>query len=95
MTVSAWTAVIEITDPDPTMIDRLARTLGPEAAREVPRARARLERAGPAQLLVRLEARDTGALRAGLNTFLGWIDLAASTERVARELAPSGPKRLS
>ena len=95
MSASGWTAVIEISGPTPEVIDRLARTLGPEATREVPRARARLERTGPGGLLVRLEARDTGALRAGLNTFLGWIDLAASTERVAAASSRSGPKRLS
>ncbi len=87
MNASEWTATISVASSDPAVIDRLFRTLGPEAAREVPRARARLERSDPMHLLVRLTTRDTGALRAGLNTFLGWIDLTASTERVAADAA--------
>jgi tRNA threonylcarbamoyladenosine modification (KEOPS) complex Pcc1 subunit len=80
---SGWTATITVDRSDPDVIDRLARTLGPEAGREVPRARARLERAAPTRLVLHIETKDTGALRAALNTFLGWLDLAAATERVA------------
>ena len=83
MTASDWTATISIERADPGVIDRLARTLGPEAGREVPRARARLERVSPTRLELHITTKDTGALRAALNTFLGWVDLAAATERVA------------
>lgn len=83
MTASDWSAVIAIERADPDVIDRLARTLGPEAGREVPRARARIERSSPTRLELHISTKDTGALRAALNTFLGWIDLAAATERVA------------
>jgi len=80
---SDWTATIAVDGPDAAVIERLARTLGPEAGREVPRARARLERGAPTRLVLHITTKDTGALRAALNTFLGWIDLAAATERVA------------
>ncbi|MCI4360338.1 MAG: CTAG/PCC1 family protein [Thermoplasmata archaeon] len=83
MIASDWTATIRIAHADPTAIDRLARALAPEAGREVPRARARLERTADGLLLLHITTKDTGALRAALNTFLGWVDLASSTERVA------------
>ncbi len=83
MSASDWSATITVDGAGPDAIDRLTRTLGPEAGREVPRARARLERTAPNQLVLHIATKDTGALRAALNTFLGWIDLAAATERVA------------
>ena len=89
MTASEWTATIAVESPESAVIDRLARTLGPEAGREVPRARARLERAGPTRLDLHITTKDTGALRAALNTSLGWIDLAAATERVAAAEDPA------
>jgi tRNA threonylcarbamoyladenosine modification (KEOPS) complex Pcc1 subunit len=89
VTGSEWTATISVERDDPAVIDRLARTLGPEAGREVPRARAHLERASPTRLVLHITTKDTGALRAALNTFLGWIDLAAATERIAAASPPS------
>jgi len=83
VTGADWSATISVEAADPELLDRLARTLAPEAGREVPRARAHLDRAGPTRLVLHLTTKDTGALRAALNTFLGWIDLAAATERVA------------
>ncbi|HEV2448881.1 MAG TPA: KEOPS complex subunit Pcc1, partial [Thermoplasmata archaeon] len=53
--------------------------LAPELAREVPRTRVRLSRPAPNRVELSLQAHDTGALRAGLNTLLGWVAL---TERV-------------
>jgi tRNA threonylcarbamoyladenosine modification (KEOPS) complex Pcc1 subunit len=83
VSASEWTAAIAVEGHDPDVIDRLARTLGPEAGREVPRARARLARDSPTRLTLHITTRDTGALRAALNTFLGWIELASATEDVA------------
>ena len=77
---SPWSASIVVRRPDPESIDRLARALGPEAAREVPRARAAIARPDGRTLELRIEARDTGALRAALNTYLGWVALATATE---------------
>jgi tRNA threonylcarbamoyladenosine modification (KEOPS) complex Pcc1 subunit len=77
---SEWEAAIDIRRPTPEAAERLLRTLRPEAAREVPRVRATLTRSGAQVVTLRLLARDTGALRAALNTFLGWVSLAERTE---------------
>lgn len=89
MTAEGWTAEIVVRCASPADAERLHRVLGPESTREVPRARARLERSGDAFVRVVLEARDTGALRAGLQTFLGWVQLEAETMRTARAPSPA------
>lgn len=77
---SSWQAEIEVCRPDAAAAERLLRTLLPEATREVPRGRASLDRPEPCRVSIRLEAEDSGALRAALNTFLGWISLTERTE---------------
>lgn len=79
---AAWSAVLEVVCDPPERAARLYRTLAPEAAREVPRASAQLERSGEALLRLTVSARDTGALRAALNTYLGWVELVGATEAV-------------
>ncbi|MFQ6012339.1 MAG: KEOPS complex subunit Pcc1 [Thermoplasmata archaeon] len=49
----------------------LATALGPEAARPVPRSRIVLTTT-PEALVMEVEARDTNALRAALNSYLRW-----------------------
>ena len=83
MAEAGWTATIEVRRPDEPSAARLARSLRPEAAREVPRARTRLEYDRGEVLVLHIQTRDTGALRAALNTYLGWVDLATATEQVA------------
>ena len=78
-----WRAELRLRRPDPASTERLAATLGPEVAREVPRARTELVRAEPEMVELRIATRDTGALRAALNTYLGWVALADGTEAVA------------
>ena len=73
---AVWTGSIEIHAPSVEKAEWLFRALGPEAEREVPRARASLIRPQPDQVRIEIAAKDTGALRAALNTYLGWIDLA-------------------
>ncbi|MCI4331128.1 MAG: hypothetical protein L3K19_04695 [Thermoplasmata archaeon] len=75
-----WHATIDVRRGSPADADRLARALGPESTREVPRARAELTRPEPTVLRLSITARDTGALRAALNTYLGWVQLALTTE---------------
>ncbi|MCI4369168.1 MAG: CTAG/PCC1 family protein [Thermoplasmata archaeon] len=79
----AWKAVVRIEGSTPAEADRLFRALGPEAEREVPRARAKLLRASVSTVELVIEANDSGALRAALNTYLGWVSLVASTEAQA------------
>jgi tRNA threonylcarbamoyladenosine modification (KEOPS) complex Pcc1 subunit len=76
-----WQAVISV-DRDEARAERLVRTLAPEAAREVPRARCEIVRVAPGRMELRIETRDTGSLRAALNTYLGWISLTDRTETV-------------
>ena len=54
----------------------------------MPRARAELARDPSGAIAVAIEARDTGAVRAALNTYLGWIGLAVSTLDSVRSGAP-------
>lgn len=77
-----WSATIVVERTSPESAARLAQALAPEAAREVPRARARIARPSPSVVELQITARDTGALRAALNTYLGWVELAAATESV-------------
>ncbi len=79
---SGGEAVLEVERPGSASADRLAAALRPESSREVPRTTVRVDRTGPTGVTVRLTARDTGALRAALNTYLGWISLAERTEAV-------------
>jgi tRNA threonylcarbamoyladenosine modification (KEOPS) complex Pcc1 subunit len=82
-TAAGWTAVVTLRVRDPSTLDWLERALSPEATREVPRARAELHRTlGPA-LELTVSAKDSGALRAALNTYLGWIHLSLATARAA------------
>ena len=84
---SEWSASIEIHRASREAADRLSRTLSPESAREVPRARSKITR--PSELVVAIEirTRDTGALRAAMNTFLGWTQLALATEEGTESLS--------
>lgn len=58
--------------------------LAPEAGRDVPKSRVRVGgRGGIAR--IEIEAEDTSALRAAVNSYLRWADVAA---QVRREVAP-------
>ncbi|MFY9717586.1 MAG: KEOPS complex subunit Pcc1 [Thermoplasmata archaeon] len=74
-----WRATISVTTERPEVADWLASALSPEAAREVPRASASVASAGPGGITVSIEASDVGAMRAALNTYLGWVELSLAT----------------
>ncbi len=74
-------AEIRIEGPEAAI---LRRTLAPEAGRDVPRTSV-LVRGRGRSLVLRIEAEDTGALRAALNSYLRWADVASE---VVREVAP-------
>ena len=78
-----WQGTILLRRPNPESARRLFRALGPEASREVPRARVRISVPEPTVVRIQIEARDTGGLRAALNTYLGWMALAERTEALA------------
>ena len=79
-----WTATVHLRVHDPKVTDWLEQALQPEAAREVPRARAELRRGTGDSLDLSITAKDSGAMRAALNTYLGWIHLSLATAQAAR-----------
>ncbi len=81
---AAWTASVRIRIDDPVVLDWLEQALRPEASREVPRAHAELRRGEGSSLELSITARDSGAMRAALNTYLGWIHLSLATAKAAR-----------
>ncbi len=75
----AWTATVRVRFPDAALAGWVSRALAPEAAREVPRARAELRSLRADTLELAIAARDVGAMRAALNTYLGWVHLSLAT----------------
>jgi len=78
-----WNATVTVRATDPSVEDWLEQALRPESSREVPRARAELGRVADGGVELRISARDSGALRAALNTYLGWVHLSLATARAA------------
>jgi tRNA threonylcarbamoyladenosine modification (KEOPS) complex Pcc1 subunit len=85
-----WSAVVSVSTRSAAFSGWLERSLAPEVAREVPRATARLSRDGPDRLELAIDAADAGALRAALNTYLGWVELSVATARVAGTASSRG-----
>ncbi|MGQ0797542.1 MAG: KEOPS complex subunit Pcc1 [Methanobacteriota archaeon] len=63
--------------------DVVRRALAPESGRDVPKARVGL-RGGGRRLTLTIDADDTSALRAAVNSYLRWADVAARVVREAR-----------
>lgn len=78
-----WTATVRLDLEEALVADWLEQALRPEASREVPRARAELRRGAGRSLELTITAQDSGAMRAALNTYLGWIHLSLATARAA------------
>jgi tRNA threonylcarbamoyladenosine modification (KEOPS) complex Pcc1 subunit len=74
-----WTATLTVRTRTDRLATMLERSLHPEVDREVPRARAALDRPSPDTLEITIWARDSGAMRAAVNTYLGWVSLAVAT----------------
>lgn len=58
-------------------------SLRPEAGRDVPKARVAL-RASRGKLILTIDAEDTSALRAAVNSYLRWADVAARVRAEVR-----------
>ncbi len=89
-----WTARVRAHRPDAAAAERLSQVLGPEVEREIPRCRAVLNRPDPRTVEIEVTAAESGAIRAAMNAYLGWIRLALDAEGVAERLparpAPAG-----
>jgi tRNA threonylcarbamoyladenosine modification (KEOPS) complex Pcc1 subunit len=83
-----WTATITVSMRRPAEARWLAAALAPEAAREVPRASAAIAPSGANGVAISIAAHDAGAMRAALNTYLGWVALSLATAGAARLRAP-------
>ena len=59
-------------------LDVLEKSIAPEAATDMPRTKITVERVGD-ELIVDIEAEDASSLRATLNSYLRWLDLAIKT----------------
>jgi tRNA threonylcarbamoyladenosine modification (KEOPS) complex Pcc1 subunit len=90
---AVWTATVRVTASGPHLASMLERSLRPEAEREVPRTRATLSRPSPETVELTISARDPGAMRAALNTYLGWVHLSLAAVRSGTAPAPAGPTR--
>jgi tRNA threonylcarbamoyladenosine modification (KEOPS) complex Pcc1 subunit len=85
-----WSATVSVRCGNPQLVGWIEQSLRPEAAREVPRASAQL-RTGPLDtVVITILAHDAGALRAALNTYLGWVELSLATARAAASTRGSG-----
>ncbi|MFP4170580.1 MAG: KEOPS complex subunit Pcc1 [Methanomassiliicoccales archaeon] len=65
------TATLRFDDP---RAHSLMRAVGPEAGREIPRARVEASMDGE-DMMLRVEASDLSSMRAALNSYLRWIRL--------------------
>jgi len=66
-------ATIVLSGPEAGVVYEALR---PETGRDVPKARVAM-RSGPGRLTLTIDADDTGALRAAVNSYLRWADVAA------------------
>lgn len=63
--------------------DVIAGALSPELAERIPRTRVEVEKLED-EVVVRIEADDNNALRAALNSYIRWTNVAEETAREAR-----------
>jgi tRNA threonylcarbamoyladenosine modification (KEOPS) complex Pcc1 subunit len=81
---SGWSATVTVTTAGrPGLARWIARVLSPEAARELPRAEATVRTPRRGVLAITVHAADAGAMRAALNTYLGWVSLSLATADTA------------
>ena len=66
-------ATITLEGPEAAVV---RRALSPEAGRDVPKAQVAVGGSGR-KVTITIEAEDTGALRAAVNSYLRWSDVAA------------------
>jgi tRNA threonylcarbamoyladenosine modification (KEOPS) complex Pcc1 subunit len=78
---ATWSALVTVKTRGERLAGMLEQSLRPEAEREVPRTKAELRRSSLDSLELSISARDSGAMRAALNTYLGWVHLSVATVR--------------
>ena len=73
-------ARLRIVSPDAGAI---ASSLKPEAGRELPRTTVGIERSGDT-VLVSIDAKDTTAMRAALNSYLGCVRITEDISKITK-----------
>ena len=63
----------------------VAKAIGPEAGREIPRTRAEVGHGEGSMTLV-LDADDLSALRAALNSYIRWMSIAENMSQTVGEI---------
>ena len=76
-----WSATVAVRTRDPQLVGWVERALRPEVTREVPRASVKVQTGPPDTVVITISAHDSGAVRAALNTYLGWVHLSLATAR--------------
>ncbi len=74
-------AVVTIRDSES---DIAFKALSPEAGRDVPRSHIRL-RKGEGSFILSIEANDVATLRAALNSYLRWANVAMNVAKEVKE----------
>ena len=69
---------------------RIARAVAPGSLQEVPRTEVLVRTLGPRSLEIRIRSASTSTLRAALNAYLRWIQLAERTEALASRFPGRG-----
>ena len=62
----------------------IMKALSPEAGRDVPRASVKIA-CSPGATTLTIDAEDTAAMRAALNSYLRWADVAVRVAKEVRE----------
>lgn len=70
-------ATITLEGPEASVV---RQALAPEAGRDVPKARVAVAGSGRT-VTITIDAEDTSALRAAVNSYLRWSDVAANVRR--------------
>ena len=74
-------AILTLEGPEASVV---RQAFAPEAGRDVPKARVSVSGSAK-KVTITIDAEDTGALRAAVNSYLRWSDVAA---RVRQEVKP-------
>jgi tRNA threonylcarbamoyladenosine modification (KEOPS) complex Pcc1 subunit len=80
---SPWDAVVRLGPYPEGRAERVLRALRPEAGREVPHTVVEVVAVPGDRVELRIRAETTSVLRAALNAYLRWADLAERTDTLA------------
>ena len=89
----AWEVRVRLGPYPEGTAQRIARAVAPGSLQEVPRTEVLVRTLGPRSLEIRIRSASTSTLRAALNAYLRWIQLAERTEALASRFPGGGGTR--